>query len=67
MLKVKKVRTEKHISKYMLSKLTGITRPALTKIENGGDVKLSTLHKIAEALDVDVVDLFERSTNNGKV
>ena len=60
MLNVKKVRTEKHISKYMLSKLTGITRSALTAVEAGGDVKLSTLYKIAEALGVDVVDLFER-------
>lgn len=67
MLKVKKIRTELGISKYKLCKMTGLTKPTVTAIEAGGDVRLSTLCKIARVLGVDVVDLFERSTNNGKV
>lgn len=66
MLDIQKIRTKHAISKYEVCKKAGIDFHTLAKIENGGDVKLSTLYKIAEALGVDVVDLFERSTNNGK-
>lgn len=59
MLKVKEVRLSKKVTKYELCKRTGIYFDTLSKIENGGDVKLSTLKKIADALGVDIKDLFE--------
>lgn len=58
MLKVKEIRLLKKVSKYELCKRTGIYFDTLSKIENGGDVKLSTLKKIAEALGIEVKDLF---------
>lgn len=59
MLKVKKVRTELGISKYKLCKMTGLTKPTISAIEAGGDVRLSTLCKIARVLGVGVKDLIE--------
>lgn len=59
MLNVTKVRTNVGISKYKLCKMTRLSFPALTAIEKGGDVKLSTLYKIADALGVDIKELFE--------
>ena len=57
MNKVKEVRKKLGVSRYRLSEDTGISYKALTAIENGGDVKLSTLNKIAIALDVVVKEL----------
>ena len=57
MNKVKEVRKKLGVSRYRLSEDTGISYKALTAIENGGDVKLSTLNKIAVALDVVVKEL----------
>lgn len=57
MLNIEKLRTEKCISKNMLCKKAGITMKAYLAIIRNGDVKLSTLRKIATALDVSVKDL----------
>lgn len=43
----------------MLCKKSGITLKAYLAIINAGDVKLSTLKKIAKALEVKVQDLFD--------
>lgn len=61
MLNVQKVRLEKKkkVSKYRLCKETGISFNSLTSLENGGDVRLSTLERIAKVLKVEVKDLFE--------
>lgn len=59
MEKVKQVRLEKKISLYRISKETGITYSALFKIEQGGDVKLSTLRKIAAAMNCKISDIVE--------
>ena len=45
--------------KYRLCKETGISFNSLTSLENGGDVRLSTLERIAKVLKVEVKDLFE--------
>ncbi len=57
MNKVKAVRLRKQISRYRLSQMTGISYSALMAIENGGDIKISTLAKIAKVLNVEVIDL----------
>lgn len=59
MLNVQKARLEKKVSKYRLCKETGISFNSLTSLENGGDVRLSTLERIAKVLKVEVKDLFE--------
>lgn len=58
MVKLKKIMKEKGVSRYALAKQSGLNYRTLIAIENGGDVKMSTLIKIAEILNVDVRDLF---------
>ena len=55
--KIEQVREKKGISRYRLAKLTGLNYVSIWKVENGGDIKLSNLRKIAEALGVEVKDL----------
>ena len=59
MLNIKKARKEKSMSLDYLANATGITYKALWNIEKGGDAKVSTLYKIAEALEVSIKDLFD--------
>ena len=59
MNKIEQVRTKKGMSKYRLAKLSGLDYVTITKIEKGGDVKLSNLRKIAKALGVNPLYLFE--------
>lgn len=54
---VKKFRELKQMSRYRLEQLTGISYESLSRIERGCDVKLSTLSKIATALDVSIKEL----------
>jgi len=58
MVKLKKVMKAKGVSRYALAKQSGLNYRTLIAIENGGDVKISTLIKIAKILDVEVRDLF---------
>ena len=59
MLKLKTVREAKGVSRYTLAKRAGLNYRTIPAIENGGDVKLSTLERIANVLQVNVKDLFE--------
>lgn len=59
MLHVKKIREKLGVTKYMLRKKTGLSMTTITDVENGVDVRVSTLYKIADALGVKVTDLFE--------
>ena len=59
MLKLKTVREAKGGSRYTLAKRAGLNYRTIPAIENGGDVKLSTLQRIANVLQVNVKDLFE--------
>ena len=54
---VKKVRQQKGKSLYWLAKNTGLAYRNLWDVEHGSDVKLSTLYRIAEALQCKVTDL----------
>lgn len=59
MLNVTKVRANVGMSKYRLCKMPRLSFQTLTAIKKGGDVRLSTLYKIANALGVDIKELFE--------
>lgn len=59
MYKIRQIREQLGLSKYEICKRTGITFHTVLKIENGADTRVSTLAKIAEALNVEVKDLFE--------
>lgn len=58
MLKLKEVREAKQVTRYQLAKKTGLQYRTIPAIEKGGDVKLSTLERIANALDVNIKELF---------
>lgn len=57
---IKDIREKKDINLYRLSKVTGLTRSYLRDLENNKKTNptLSTLIKIANALNVKVKDLF---------
>ena len=59
--KIKEIRKSKNISLYFLSKTTKITRSYLRDLENNkkSNPTLQTLCKIANALDVNIKDLFD--------
>lgn len=50
---------QKDVRRYRLVKKIGLNYHTLINIENGGDVKLSTLKKIADALGVSVKELIK--------
>jgi len=58
MVKLLEARMAKNISRYALAKATGISYRSLMEIEKGGDVKVSTLYKIAKALKINIKELF---------
>lgn len=57
---IKKIREDKNISLNKLNKLTGISRAYLFDLENNRKFNptLAMLEKIAEALDVNIKELF---------
>lgn len=57
MIKLKKIRLAKGISKYRIAKETGMQYQSIDAVEKGGDLRVSTLRKIAKALNVDVKEL----------
>ena len=56
MLRLKEVREAKGV--YQLAKKASLQYRTIPAIENGGDVKLSTLKRLADVLDISVKDLF---------
>ena len=58
--KVKEVREEKRMTQEELSRKSGVSRTTIIAIENGEekDVKVSTLLKLASALDTTVAAIF---------
>ena len=58
MLRLKEIREAKGVSRYQLAKKAGLQYRTIPAIENGGDVKLSTLKRIADVLNISVKDLF---------
>lgn len=63
--KIKEIRETKSIERPMtqddLSRLSGVSRATISKLESGEemDVKVGTLKAIANALGVEVSDLFD--------
>lgn len=57
MIKLKEIRLAKGISKYRIAKETGMQYQTIDAVEKGGDLRVSTLIKIAKVLDVDIKDL----------
>ncbi len=58
--KVKEFREEKRMTQEELAQKSGVSRPTIVAIENNKikDVKLSTLMKLADALDTTVDAIF---------
>ena len=60
--KIKLLRFKKNISQEKLSELSDISRSVMGKIERGEiSTTLSSVEKIACALDVNILDLFDFS------
>lgn len=59
---IRKIRIEKKISTIELATTSGLSRATIDKIEHSRlkDIKLSTLQKIANALDVDISALITK-------
>ncbi len=62
---IKDVLKEKKITAVSLASTVGITQPNMSNIVNGKSTpSLETLEKIANALEVDITELFEHSKTN---
>lgn len=61
--RIRALRTEKEMTLPALAELAGISKGLLFKIETdaSSNPSISTLHKIAEALDATIADLLETS------
>jgi len=59
MNRIKAIRQKKKVSLYWLAKETGITYKNLWLIEHGADLRISTLKRIADALECNASDLLE--------
>lgn len=59
MYKIRQIREQLGLSKYEVCKRTGLTFHTILKIEAGADTRVSTLSKIAKALNVEVKELFK--------
>ena len=62
-IKLLEYREQKHLTLAVLSKMTGLGTGRLSEIETGvtSDPRMSTLIKLADALDVTLDELVERS------
>lgn len=58
--KLKEVREEKRMTQEELAEKSGVSRPTIVALETGKttDVKMSTLQKLASAMDTTVQDIF---------
>lgn len=60
-LKIKEIRIKKGIKQRDLADEIGIKKSTLSELENNKyEIKLSTLIKISDVLEVDVKDLYEK-------
>lgn len=59
MYKIRQIREQLGLSKYEVCKRTGLAFNTVLKIEAGADTRVSTLAKIAKALNVEVKELFK--------
>lgn len=60
-LKIKEIRIKKGIKQRDLADEIGIKKSTLSELENNKyEIKLSTLIRISDVLDVDIKDLYEK-------
>lgn len=54
------IRLDKNLSTNQLARLSGVSQSQITRIENNyiSNVSLITAYKLANALDVDIFDIF---------
>ena len=58
---VQRLRKEQHLTQTALARMSGITRPTLSRIESGMfDTRLSNVQALAEVLCVEPVELLAR-------
>ena len=57
-MKLKEIRIEKGLSVPKLVELSGVSRRTIQDIEKRGDCMVSTLSKLAKALDVSLDELW---------
>lgn len=58
--RIKQIRKDKNLIQLDLEVRSGVSRTDISKIENGlKNIEFLTIVKIAEALDVEVYDLFK--------
>ena len=62
MLNIKKILKKKGVTSAELADKLGVSQPSISYAINGNPT-LETLQKIADALDVQIVDLFERDSD----
>lgn len=57
-MNLEKIRTERGLTQDDLAEMSGLKQSTISKIERGYDgVTLRTLHRIAEVLQVEIIDL----------
>ena len=64
MLDIERILQEKGISRSKLAELMGTNRSYVTNVLAKNNPTVETLNRIADAIDVDVVDLFRRKNEN---
>lgn len=64
MLRVKEIAKEKGLTIADVASKMNMHSPALSRIINGGNTTIETLQRIADVLEVDIVELFEKSETN---
>lgn len=62
-LRIKEVIREKGLSVAKVAELMEVQQTSLSRIINGGNTTVEMLEKIAKALDVEIVELFEQKLN----
>lgn len=53
-----RMRKDRHLSQEKLAQLSGLDRTYISQVENGANVTLATISKLAGALGVDPAALF---------
>lgn len=56
--KIAEIRAARFLTVEQFAKVCGVSRPVMYKLESGGAVSSATAHKIAQALQRPVDDLF---------
>jgi len=64
MLRIKQVAKEKGVTIASVAKKMGVAPPSLSRVVAGGNTTIENLQKIADALDVPIAELFEKSAES---